>query len=55
MIPAEKTPRTLGHAHMGQTELGPAYTVTQAGDAPQPQVLEYIEPMCIVAHRGPCI
>ena len=31
MTPAEKTPPKPGHAHMGQTELGPAYTVAQAG------------------------
>jgi len=28
MTPVEKTPRTLAHAHKGQTELGPATTVT---------------------------
>jgi len=28
MTRVEKTPRTLAHAHKGQTELGPATTVT---------------------------
>jgi len=28
MTPVEKNPRTLAHTHKGQTELGPATTVT---------------------------